>query len=718
MKKNSKAHFEFYYLAELTLQKIKLLSRWEAMLDKKSLIWLKRKGFHLDLIPRKTMLGKTVYETVFSTSSRYVDFYKRKFYNSQLKKTEASQRLEGFLFGYPSCCVNQFIMQPYSHNSLSKDRQKRLFYWACLNCRVTPELIPYYDSVYNETEEWFNYHFPDERINAVNKYRKKIITAAAAILFSAGLSYGQSENDTTHYIPLPDDLNLNGLTYAEEVYLGAYDYSKIRTSHQFALFYKSIIDSLPNTVQTNRTYREDYKMDGVVMCPKCGLYVNMGFVKIINPLRKLELDIPYLGLHFMEFGHFSYGDDDTFSRTNIDTLKKILFPFDPEHILPVIGDTDGDGLTDEEEDSLSTYYMINNSDSDNNGVPDGAQLAEELIRMFPKLKNTSDNIHSYIELLPVYGLENCNVCGSVHNMGYVEIINPENKRKLQIPFIALHALANGSFGYNGSVHQNERIDAVELTRAMKTHTIFIDDDSDNDGLNNTEELHFNLDTNNTDSNNNGITDAGELALKFVDSIKALPIEPKTDGPYIKYIEMKGIHICSICGEKVVMGIRKIYNPLINTTEPFEISNYAFHFLENGSFEHEGFPYLEGNNRIDPILLSIYLNISITGIDEDLTRTNPLQFTLYQNYPNPFNPVTKIKYSIPPGSPLLRGARGVLVTLKVYDVLGNEVECLINKEQPAGEYEVEFDGSNFTSGIYFYRLQADGFAAAKKFVLLK
>ena len=68
--------------------------------------------------------------------------------------------------------------------------------------------------------------------------------------------------------------------------------------------------------------------------------------------------------------------------------------------------------------------------------------------------------------------------------------------------------------------------------------------------------------------------------------------------------------------------------------------------------------------------------------------------LSQNYPNPFNPSTTIKYSIPKQSN---------VTLKVFDVLGSEVATLVNKEQPQGNYEVEFDGAELTSGIYFYRI---------------
>jgi len=88
---------------------------------------------------------------------------------------------------------------------------------------------------------------------------------------------------------------------------------------------------------------------------------------------------------------------------------------------------------------------------------------------------------------------------------------------------------------------------------------------------------------------------------------------------------------------------------------------------------------------------------------------PSQFVLEQNYPNPFNPSTSLQYTI--------GSRQ-FVTLKVFDVLGNEVAILINEEKPAGNYMVRFDASNLSSGIYYYRLETNGFSQTKKMVLLK
>jgi hypothetical protein len=86
-----------------------------------------------------------------------------------------------------------------------------------------------------------------------------------------------------------------------------------------------------------------------------------------------------------------------------------------------------------------------------------------------------------------------------------------------------------------------------------------------------------------------------------------------------------------------------------------------------------------------------------------------EFSLEQNYPNPFNPVTSLQYAI--GSQQF-------VTLNVYDVLGNEIVNLVNEEKPAGKYEVEFDGTEFPSGIYFYQLKAGSFIETKKMILIK
>jgi hypothetical protein len=123
--------------------------------------------------------------------------------------------------------------------------------------------------------------------------------------------------------------------------------------------------------------------------------------------------------------------------------------------------------------------------------------------------------------------------------------------------------------------------------------------------------------------------------------------------------------------------------------------------------------IHAQELIDNIMVNKFNEI-VSVADED--RYIPEEYALLQNYPNPFNPITKIKYSISDLS---------FVTVKVFDVLGNEIKTLVNEEKPAGNYDVELDASSLASGIYFYRLQvypaiggAGDFIETKKMVLMK
>ena len=100
----------------------------------------------------------------------------------------------------------------------------------------------------------------------------------------------------------------------------------------------------------------------------------------------------------------------------------------------------------------------------------------------------------------------------------------------------------------------------------------------------------------------------------------------------------------------------------------------------------------------------------TGIDEQKIKgILPNEFKLFQNYPNPFNPSTIIKFQLPIQS---------LVSLRVYDALGNEIETLVDGEKPAGSYELELNESGLISGVYFYQLRTINFMETKKMILLK
>jgi hypothetical protein len=101
-------------------------------------------------------------------------------------------------------------------------------------------------------------------------------------------------------------------------------------------------------------------------------------------------------------------------------------------------------------------------------------------------------------------------------------------------------------------------------------------------------------------------------------------------------------------------------------------------------------------------------ISIVGLQNEPSEI-PKTYSLSQNYPNPFNPKTIIKFQLPVTN---------YVKLIVYDILGKEVTVLVNGKKSAGAYQVQFDGTNYPSGVYFYTLQAEDFSSTKKLILLK
>ena len=116
--------------------------------------------------------------------------------------------------------------------------------------------------------------------------------------------------------------------------------------------------------------------------------------------------------------------------------------------------------------------------------------------------------------------------------------------------------------------------------------------------------------------------------------------------------------------------------------------------------------LKLQHQINPYKLLIGTDRFIEAIKNELV---PKQYSLYQNYPNPFNPNTFIQYDLP---------QNTYVKLKIFDILGNEVETLVNQEQETGRHEVLFNAERFASGIYLYRLETESFTAVKKMVLMK
>ncbi len=161
----------------------------------------------------------------------------------------------------------------------------------------------------------------------------------------------------------------------------------------------------------------------------------------------------------------------------------------------------------------------------------------------------------------------------------------------------------------------------------------------------------------------------------------------------------------------------------------EINNYGFNVerkKDNGNWEDIGF--VHGNGNSNSIKEYGYIDKELTGSSKWYYRlkqidnsgsykysnivnvsVTPSTFSLSQNYPNPFNPSTKIKYSLPVASH---------VKLVIYDILGNQIKTLVDKNQEPGFYETKFDGKDLSSGVYIYQLKTDQFVSTKKMILTK
>ena len=146
------------------------------------------------------------------------------------------------------------------------------------------------------------------------------------------------------------------------------------------------------------------------------------------------------------------------------------------------------------------------------------------------------------------------------------------------------------------------------------------------------------------------------------------------------------------------------------------NNYQLSWEER----HEGHSWGQWRATIDNIL--IFFSPFEPNSSELINENYPNKFFLEQNYPNPFNPTTKIRYSIPRSTEYYSVPQNV--TLKIYDILGNEVTTLLKEQKEPGYYEVEFSTGSFgnaselASGVYIYRLQVGSFISTKKMILLR
>lgn len=171
------------------------------------------------------------------------------------------------------------------------------------------------------------------------------------------------------------------------------------------------------------------------------------------------------------------------------------------------------------------------------------------------------------------------------------------------------------------------------------------------------------------------------------------------GDFIKWVHVSGIHTTTC--DPNTRPLTSLPSGAQTWDEPMNASQiFVYHIQIAGLYEYECVPhspFMNGTITVSPS------NVNL------ISQQVPKSYKLSQNYPNPFNPSTSIKFSLPKSS---------FTTLKIYNLVGQEVETLVNENLNAGTYEAILNGANLTSGIYFYTINAVGYSETKKMMLIK
>lgn len=304
-------------------------------------------------------------------------------------------------------------------------------------------------------------------------------------------------------------------------------------------------------------------------------------------------------------------------------------PISDKHQAVVGEDADQDLLTDREETALG--YLPYQADQNRSGSLDGAELAmrcAQAVARLPLDSEITDPSQTYKELLLVFGLERCDICGETTNMGALRIVNPKLGLQMEIPALTAHYLEHGSFSYAGDIHRG-RVDIARLARVLELrfpyepndHQLPLEsllasggpiapdtNDLDGDLLADSEELAAGLNLYEADQDGNLLPDGIQLAQRCAEAIDNLPIiDPTTTevkGIYKISYMMRGLEWCGICGESVNMGYWQIVNAETGTS--MDVSEIARHFMQHGSFSYLGDVHSAGRTEVAALLKTLGL----------------------------------------------------------------------------------------------------------------
>jgi hypothetical protein len=203
-------------------------------------------------------------------------------------------------------------------------------------------------------------------------------------------------------------------------------------------------------------------------------------------------------------------------------------------------------------------------------------------------------------------------------------------------------------------------------------------------------------------------------------------------PAITVDDFGGINVVYYDDRNVLSNLVQVYGSRStdggNTWGDFQISDHSFapawltpQFTGGFMGDYIGICY--SNGKIWPIWtdnFSGHCQAWTTGVDiitsvEPVSNNIPVEYSLSQNYPNPFNPVTMIKFDIPSN---INNESFLIIKMIIFDILGDEVATLVNKQLKPGTYEVKWDASSCPSGVYFYKITAGDYNETKKMILIK
>ena len=257
-------------------------------------------------------------------------------------------------------------------------------------------------------------------------------------------------------------------------------------------------------------------------------------------------------------------------------------------------------------------------------------------------------------------------------------------------FILFHNYINGKFGVLLSTDKGINWNEVWVTNLQEIPTsIFVDKN---------DKIYFSL---YSYSSNSGMLYFSENLGNSWESkeFEAFPSKVLTNS-------MGYIFIATYSG---ILFTKSTNHNLLEFNNGLEISSiYEMQITDSDII------YLSGNDDEDNY--KTYYSTNPTSISDPQKIIS--NFNLSQNYPNPFNPITVIEYTIPNVETLHATSQMQNVTLKVFDLLGREVATLVNEQKKPGNYQVKFDASNLSSGLYFYKIQAGNFNQVRKMMLLK